>query len=30
MNNKKTLSEKAIKEKFEIKKELAKFDNYII
>jgi len=30
MNNKKTLGERAIKKKFEVKKELIKFDNYII
>jgi len=30
MNNKKTLGEKAIKEKFEVKKKLTRFNNYII
>jgi len=30
MNNRKILGERVIKEKFEVKKELARFDNYII
>jgi len=30
MNDKKTLGEKVIKDKFEVKKELTRFDDYII